>query len=47
MKPDDEIVVKRHFEGTYKMIKCKSYNKNKDIPDNKEILFMDSNIVNR
>ena len=38
MKEDDKRVVKRRFERTYnKMMDCKSYIKNDDISENKEI----------
>ena len=37
MKEDDNMVVKRRFEKIKKMMECKSYMKNEDIPENKEI----------
>ena len=33
----DKMVVKRRFERIYNMMECKSYMKNEDIPENKEI----------
>ena len=38
MKKDYKMVVKRRFERINKMMKCKSYMKNEDIPENKEII---------
>ena len=37
MKEDYKMVVKRRFERIYNMMECKSYMKNKDIPENKQI----------
>ena len=37
MKEDDKMVVKRRFERIGNMMKYKSYTKNEDIPENKEI----------
>ena len=37
MKEDDKMVVKRRFERICNTIECKSYMKNEDIPENKEI----------
>ena len=37
MKEENQMVVKRRFERIYKMMECKSYMKNKDIPENKEL----------
>ena len=38
MKKDYKMVVKRRFERINKMMECKSYMKNEDIPENKEII---------
>ena len=37
MKEDYKMVVKRRFQRIYNMMECKSYMKNEDIPENKEI----------
>ena len=37
MKEDDEMVVKRQFEGIYDMIEFNSYTKYEENPENKEI----------
>ena len=37
MKEDYKMVVNRRFERIYNMIDCKTYMKNEDIPENKEI----------
>ena len=39
VKENDEMVVKRRFERIINKIVCKSYIKNEDIPENKEMLF--------
>ena len=40
MKEDYKLVVKRRFERIHNMMMdCKSYTKNEDIPENKEIYF--------
>ena len=36
MEVDYKMVVKRCFEKIYKMMECKLYIKNEDIPENKE-----------
>ena len=37
MEEDDKIIVKRRFERIRNMMDYKSYTKNEDIPENKEI----------
>ena len=38
MKEDNKMIVKRRFERIYNMMDHKSYTKNEDIPENKEII---------
>ena len=38
MKEDYKMVVKTRFERIYNKMECKSYMKNEDIPENKEII---------
>ena len=45
MKEDYKMIVKRRFERIYNMmLDFKSYSKNEDIPENKEIFFILSNL---
>ena len=39
MKEDYETVVKRRFQRRYNMMECKSYMKNEEIPENKEMFI--------
>ena len=39
MKEDDKVVVKRHFEWIVNLTECKSYIKNEDILEDKDLLF--------
>ena len=39
MIEDDKMVVKRRFERMNNMLECKSYIKNEDFSENKEIFF--------
>ena len=39
VKENDKMVVKRCFERIINKIVCKSYIKNEDIPENKEMFF--------
>ena len=38
-REDDKTFVKRRFDGIYNVTDCKSYTKNEDLPDNKEIFI--------
>ena len=47
MKEDDEMIVKRRFERKFNMmLDCKSYTKNEDIPEDKEIFVYSFKHVN-
>ena len=37
MEVDKKMIEKRRFERIYNMMECKSYMKNEDVPENKEI----------
>ena len=39
IKEDGKMIMKRCFERIYEMIECKSYMKNEDVPENKEIFI--------
>ena len=45
MKEDDKMVVKRRPEGIKNLIETKPYMKHEDVPEIKEISFMDSNVL--
>ena len=45
MKEDYKMVVKRRFEKIYNMMECKSYMRNEDISENKEIIVYGSKDV--
>ena len=47
MKEDDKMVVKRRPEGIKNLIETKPYMKHEDVPEIKDISFMDSNILKR
>ena len=38
IKEENKMVVKRRFERIYNMMECKSYMKNEDILENKELI---------